>query len=106
MTTATGDILSFTYDALKRAKQVQATDKHGTPIINTRYAYRSDVNSEGVPITTNQIQYHNVRIGDENDTVLVGAEATIGIFDGGFEAKANAALGVGGGFVLRIKPPQ
>jgi len=25
-------------------------------------------------------------------------EATIGIFDGGFEAKANASLGVGGGF--------
>ena len=30
--------------------------------------------------------------------------ATIGIFDGAFEAKANASLGVGGGFVFRVKP--
>ncbi len=76
VTTATGDILSFTYDALKRPKQVQATNEYGTPIINTRYAYRSSVNSEGAPITTNQIQFHNVRIGDETDSVLVGGKYT------------------------------
>lgn len=36
----------------------------------------------------------------------VGAETTIGIFDGAFETKANAPLVVGGGFVLRVKSPQ
>ncbi len=76
VTTATGDVLTFGYDALKRAKQVQATDEHGTPIINTRYAYRSDVNSEGTPITTNQIQFRNVRLGDEEGSILEGAKYT------------------------------
>lgn len=47
-----------------------------------------------------------VELGVTGDALSIGAEATIGIFDGAFEAKANASLGMGGGFVLRIKPPQ
>ncbi len=76
VTTATGDVLTFGYDALKRVKQVQTTDGYGTPIINTRYAYRSDVNSDGAPITTNQIQFRNVRWGDEEGSILEGAKYT------------------------------
>ena len=48
-----------------------------------------------------QIEY-----GVTGDAISAGAEATIGIFDGAFETKANASLGVGGGFVFRAKPPQ
>lgn len=47
-----------------------------------------------------------VEFGFTGDLLSVGAEATIGIFYGAFETKMNAALGVGGGFVVRIKPPQ
>lgn len=47
-----------------------------------------------------------IEFGVTGDALSVGAEATIGIFDGAFETKANASLGVGGGFVLRVKPPQ
>ena len=47
-----------------------------------------------------------VEFGVTGDALSVGAEATIGIFDGAFEAKANASLGVGCGFVFRIKPTQ
>ena len=47
-----------------------------------------------------------VEFGVTGDALSAGAEATIGIFDRAFEAKANASLGVDGGFVLRIKPPQ
>ena len=76
VTTATGDVLTFTYDALKRLQQVQATDEYGTPIINTRYAYRSTGSAGNTLYTTNRIQYHNVRIGDVNDSVLAGGKYT------------------------------
>ena len=45
-----------------------------------------------------------IELGVTGDAISAGAEATIGIFDGAFEAKANASLGVGGGFVFRVKP--
>jgi len=47
-----------------------------------------------------------VEFGVSGDVLSIGAEATIGIFDGAFESKINASLGFGGGFILRIKPPQ
>ena len=42
--------------------------------------------------------------GDVGAVGAGGAGATIGIFDGAFEMKTEAALGIGGGFVFRIKP--
>jgi hypothetical protein len=44
--------------------------------------------------------------GVTGDVLSIGAEATIGIFDGVYESKVNASLGVGGGFIFRAKPPQ
>ncbi len=47
-----------------------------------------------------------VEFGVSGDFCSVGAEATIGIFDGAFEFSPNVSLGVGGGFIFRVKPPQ
>jgi hypothetical protein len=48
-----------------------------------------------------------IEFGVTGDALSVGAEARIGVFpDEGFVAKANASLGVGGGFIFRIKPSQ
>lgn len=41
-----------------------------------------------------------IEFGITGDAISAGAEATIGVFDGEFEAKANASLGVGGGFAF------
>ena len=49
-----------------------------------------------------------IEFGVSGDFLSVGAEGMVGVFpDDGFTAKANAGLGLfGGGFVLRVKPPQ
>ena len=47
-----------------------------------------------------------VEFGVYGDALAIGAEATIGIFEGGFEAKAGASALFGGGFVFRVKPMQ
>jgi hypothetical protein len=47
-----------------------------------------------------------IELGVTGDAISVGAGVTIGVFVGAFETTANASLGVGGGFVFRIKPPQ
>lgn len=44
-----------------------------------------------------------IEIGVTGDFISAGAEATIGIFDGAFEAKANASLGIGSGLVIRVR---
>ncbi|HBL83375.1 MAG TPA: hypothetical protein DDZ99_00465, partial [Clostridiales bacterium] len=44
--------------------------------------------------------------GVTGDALAVGAEAQIGVFDGVYTAKANASLGFGGGFIIRVKPPE
>ena len=45
-----------------------------------------------------------IEFGVYGDALAIGAEATIGIFEGGFETKAGASALFGGGFVLRVKP--
>jgi len=46
-----------------------------------------------------------VEVGLSGDVISAGAEAKIGIFpDDGFVMKANASLGAGGGFIIRVKP--
>jgi len=47
-----------------------------------------------------------IEVGVYGDALSIGAEATIGFFEGGFEAKAGASALFGGGFVLRVKPVQ
>jgi len=47
-----------------------------------------------------------IEFGVYGDALAIGAEATIGIFEGGFEAKAGASVLFGGGFVFRVKPVQ
>ena len=47
-----------------------------------------------------------IEFGVYGDALAIGAEATIGIFEGGFEAKAGASALFGGGFVFRVKPVQ
>jgi RHS repeat-associated protein len=42
--------------------------------------------------------------GQGNKKVTSGSQPSVTV--GAFETKANASLGVGGGFVLRVKPPQ
>ena len=65
MTTATGDSLSFGYDALKRLNRV--TVKNGSSVIlNTAYAYRDVSWNRG----SAQVEFRNVRLG--SGTLLEG----------------------------------
>ena len=66
--------------------------------LNARYYDR------GTGRFVNQLFGWQIELGVIGDAISSGAEATIGIFDGAFEAKVNAGTGVGGGFVFRIKP--
>ncbi len=56
VTTATGDTVSFDYDALKRVEEKTVSNDAGT-LFYTTYSYR-DINSTK---TTNQVAYHAVR---------------------------------------------
>lgn len=47
-----------------------------------------------------------IEFGVSGDVGAIGAEATIGIFDGSFKTEVGGALGIGVGFVFRVKPPQ
>ena len=58
----------------------------------------------GRATTELQLGGWQIEFGVTGDVGAVGAGATIGIFDGAFEMKTEAALGIGGGFVFRIKP--
>ena len=40
------------------------------------------------------------------DALSAGIGITLGVFDGSWEFKPSASLGVGGGLILRVKPPQ
>ena len=65
MTAATGDSLSFGYDALKRLNRV--TVKNGSSVIlNTAYAYRDVSWNRG----SAQVEFRNVRLG--SGTLLEG----------------------------------
>ena len=67
MTTATGDSLSFGYDALKRLNRV--TVKNGSSIIlNTAYAYRDVSWNRG----SAQVEFRNVRLGSDSGMLLEG----------------------------------
>ena len=70
MTAATGDSLSFGYDALKRLNRV--TVKNGSSVIlNTAYAYRDVSWNRG----SAQVEFRNVRLG--SDSVLVRRESAV-----------------------------
>ena len=47
-----------------------------------------------------------IEFGVYGDALAIGAEETIGIFEGGFKAKAGESALFGGGFVFRVKPMQ
>lgn len=48
-----------------------------------------------------------IEFGVTGDALSIGGELSIGSFpDRGFEVRLNGALGVGGGFILRVKPLQ
>ena len=67
MTAATGDSLSFGYDALKRLNRVTA--KSGSSIImNTTYAYRDVSWNRG----SAQVEFRNVRLGSDSGMLLEG----------------------------------
>ena len=67
MTTATGDSLSFGYDALKRLNRV--TVKNGSSVIlNTAYAYRDVSWNRG----SAQVEFRNVRLGSDSGMLLEG----------------------------------
>ena len=67
MTAATGDSLSFGYDALKRLNRVTA--KSGSSIImNTAYAYRDVSWNRG----SAQVEFRNVRLGSDSGMLLEG----------------------------------
>ena len=67
MTAATGDSLSFGYDALKRLNRV--TVKNGSSIIlNTAYAYRDVSWNRG----SAQVEFRNVRLGSDSGMLLEG----------------------------------
>ena len=64
---ATGDSLSFGYDALKRLNRV--TVKNGSSIIlNTAYAYRDVSWNRG----SAQVEFRNVRLGSDSGMLLEG----------------------------------
>ena len=67
MTAATGDSLSFGYDALKRLNRV--TVKNGSSVIlNTAYAYRDVSWNRG----SAQVEFRNVRLGSDSGMLLEG----------------------------------
>ena len=67
MTAATGDSLSFGYDALKRLNRV--TVKNGSSVIlNTAYAYRDVSWNRG----SAQVEFRNVRLGSDSGILLEG----------------------------------
>ena len=67
MTAATGDSLSFGYDALKRLNRV--TVKNGDSVIlNTAYAYRDVSWNRG----SAQVEFRNVRLGSDSGMLLEG----------------------------------
>ena len=67
MTAATGDSLSFGYDALKRLNRVTA--KSGSSVIlNTAYAYRDVSWNRG----SAQVEFRNVRLGSDSGMLLEG----------------------------------
>ena len=67
MTAATGDSLSFGYDALKRLYRV--TVKNGSSVIlNTAYAYRDVSWNRG----SAQVEFRNVRLGSDSGMLLEG----------------------------------
>ena len=67
MTAATGDSLSFGYDALKRLNRV--TVKNGSSVIlNTAYAYRDVGWNRG----SAQVEFRNVRLGSDSGMLLEG----------------------------------
>ena len=47
-----------------------------------------------------------IEFGVYGDALAFGSEATIGIFEGDFEAKTGASALFGGRFVLRVEPVQ
>ena len=49
---------------------------------------------------------NQVELGVTGHAISVGAQATVGYFDGEFLYKADASLGAGGGVIVRIKPKQ
>ena len=52
-----------------------------------------------------QISNTQIELGVMGDAISAGVEASFGVFeDGWYQASARASLGVGGGFVARIKP--
>ena len=67
MTTATGDAIGYTYDKLKRLEKTTTTNADGATLFTTAYDY---IDLSGTR-TTSQIEYRNVRIG-ENGTILEG----------------------------------
>ena len=71
MTTATGDTLNYTYDALKRLNNVTTKNASGTALFSTSYAFRNLSTTSGITQTTTQVQYRNVCIGT-NGTILEG----------------------------------
>ena len=71
MTTATGDTLNYTYDALKRLNKVTTKNAFGTALFSTSYAFKNLSTTSGITQTTTQVQYRNVRIGT-NGTILEG----------------------------------
>ena len=71
MTTATGDTLNYTYDALKRLNNVTTKNASGTALFSTSYAFKNLSTTNGITQTTTQVQYRNVRIGT-NGTILEG----------------------------------
>ena len=67
MTAATGDSLSFGYDALKRLNRI--TVKNGSSVIlNTAYAYRDVSWNRG----SAQVEFRNVRLGSDSGMLLEG----------------------------------
>ena len=67
MTAATGDSLSFGYDALKHLNRV--TVKNGSSVIlNTAYAYRDVSWNRG----SAQVEFRNVRLGSDSGMLLEG----------------------------------
>ena len=71
MTTATGDTLNYTYDALKRLNKVTTKNASGTALFSTSYAFRNLSTTSGITQTTTQVHYRNVRIGTSG-TILEG----------------------------------
>ncbi len=89
-------------DALTASAYLGVSHQNG---LGVRAKAKAAVLSGRATIELNVFGYV-IEAGVTGDVLSVGAEATIGVFDGVFETKFNASLGVGAGIVLRIKPPQ